>query len=423
MDRDFLYSRILLVALTLNLIACSSQAKKQTPQVEDKVQTIQSAKRIMRKLRLKNRRADIHFLRPVKTSRYYSWMNYFTGKNRARFQRFINNGYKHKKLIQGIFKSYDIPEDLFYVGLIESGYYLKAKSHASAVGPWQFIKDTGKRYGLMINRYVDERMHIVKSTNAAARYFKDLYSIFGTWELALTAYNSGEYGLMRRIRKYGVKNYYQLSKRKIIPRETRNYVPKVLAAMEIIENPKEYGFKIPEEKVDIYRYTKKFVTNKAHSIRSLAKKYGLTLSQFKYLNTDLIKHRTPKLHYSKLTIYVPKWGSSKKLSKLIKPRIRKSLLYSRYKVRRGDNLSKIARKHSVSMRTIKRHNKISRGNFLKIGQILKIPNYKKTHTVRRGENLSKIARRYRVSLSKLMRVNDLKSGRIYPGQKLYIAVN
>src|SRR5690606_21088104 len=113
----------------------------------------------------------------------------FTVKQRDRFQRFLNNGEEYRHHIEAIFQEYGLPKELYYVGLIESGYYLGARSHASAVGPWQFIRGTGRRYGLRINSDIDERRDLFKSTHSAAQYFKDLHKMFSSWELALAAYN------------------------------------------------------------------------------------------------------------------------------------------------------------------------------------------------------------------------------------------
>jgi len=188
-----------------------------------------------------------NFLLKKNTKRMQFWVEYFTKKNRERFQRFINNGEEYRHHIESILVEQGLPKELYYVGLIESGYYLGAKSHASAVGPWQFIKGTGTRYGLRVTSEIDERRDLFKATKAAAMYFKDLHNVFSSWELALAAYNAGEYGIIRRIMKHGTRDFYELSRNKQLPSETINYVPKVLAAMHIINNAKKYGFDIPKK--------------------------------------------------------------------------------------------------------------------------------------------------------------------------------
>ncbi len=126
-----------------------------------------------------------------KEKHFKFWINYFTNKQKKRFLRHANNGMKYRNTIREILAHHDLPQDLFYVGLIESGYNTYIKSRAKATGPWQFMKGTAGDYGLRVNSYVDERSNIVKATHAAANYFKDLYNIFGSWDIALCAYNAG----------------------------------------------------------------------------------------------------------------------------------------------------------------------------------------------------------------------------------------
>jgi len=187
------------------------------------------------------------FLAKRNTKRMQFWVEYFTQKQRDRFQRFINNGEEYRHHIEKVFVENNLPKELYFVGLIESGYYLGARSHASAVGPWQFIRGTAKRYGLRMSSEIDERQDLFKASRAAANYFKDLHNIFSSWELALAAYNAGEYGIIRRIMKHGTRDFYELSKRKLLPTETINYVPKVLAAMHVVNNAEKYGFVIPKK--------------------------------------------------------------------------------------------------------------------------------------------------------------------------------
>ncbi len=173
---------------------------------------------------------------------YKSWIKYFTVRERELFQDHLKNGERYYSLIRNIFVEYGLPKDLYYVGLIESGYKLRIKSRASAVGPWQFIKATGRRYGLRVGRGFDERMDIDKSTHAAAKYLKDLYEMFGSWELALCAYNKGENGMLRAIRRGKSRDYQVLARKRLIPRETAQYISKIAAARELVNNKRKYRF-------------------------------------------------------------------------------------------------------------------------------------------------------------------------------------
>ncbi|TDJ06041.1 MAG: lytic transglycosylase, partial [Deltaproteobacteria bacterium] len=169
--------RINLLVVFFLLIGCSSVNAHKTAK---KVTVSPKIKKVV------NKRGNLLGLRYYQ-GHYKYWKKYFSTKRKKGFLRFLRNGARFKNIIENIFQVNGLPKELYYVGLIESGYYLKAKSVANAVGPWQFIKGTGKRYGLRIDRYVDERKSIFKSTWAAAQYFKDLYNIFGSWELALCA--------------------------------------------------------------------------------------------------------------------------------------------------------------------------------------------------------------------------------------------
>lgn len=358
------------------------------------------------------------FLREVKNKKVDFWVNYFSKREKARFLRFLRNGAKYQATIERIFDDYGLPKELFFVGLIESGYYLGAKSRASAVGPWQFIKATGKRYGLTIRGGIDERRSIIKSTQAAALYFQDLYNIFGDWELALSAYNAGEYGVVRRIRKAKTRDYYELSAKKVLPKETRHYVPKVLAAMKIVQNPEKYGISLPSPKADRYLNTKEVTLKRRVSLGQLVKKTGVPKSTILSLNPDLYWRTIPYVRNG-YTIFLP--NKNYKAIEEINSRQRIASTNTTYRVRRGDNLSRIAEKFNVGLSELKRANNIRRSNFIKVGQRLSIPGsgvQYASYKVRRGDNLYSIARKNHTSISRILKLNNLRTRTIYPGQTL-----
>ncbi|MCO4754411.1 MAG: LysM peptidoglycan-binding domain-containing protein [Bacteriovoracaceae bacterium] len=360
------------------------------------------------------------FLRKVNNKKVDFWVNYFSKREKARFERFLKNGAKYQATIERIFDDYGLPKELFYVGLIESGYYLGAKSHAGAVGPWQFIRDTAKRYNLTIRGGIDERRSIVKATQAAALYFQDLYNIFGDWELALSAYNAGEYGVVRRIRKAKTRDYYELSAKKVLPKETRHYVPKVLAAMEIVQNPKKYGINLPKQKQDRYANTKEITIKRRVSLSYLAKKTGVPKSTILALNPDLYWRTIPYVRNG-FTLHLP--NKNYKVIKEINTRRRVASSTSTYRVKSGDNLSTIAKRFNVGLSELKQANNLRRSNFLRVGQRLKIPGdgarqKYSVYKVRRGDNLYELARRYNTSISKILKLNSLRKRTIYVGQRL-----
>lgn len=175
-------------------------------------------------------------------SRVEFWVDYFTGRGRKHFVKYLERSELFVPYIRPILKQNGMPEDLVYLAMIESGFNNHARSHAKAVGPWQFISATGKRYGLMVNWWVDERRDTRKSTLAAVEYLRDLYTMFQSWELAAASYNAGEAKIARAIRRYGTKDFWAISRQKFLRQETRDYVPKIMAAAIVAKNRTQFGF-------------------------------------------------------------------------------------------------------------------------------------------------------------------------------------
>jgi len=175
-------------------------------------------------------------------SRVEFWIDYFQTRGRVHFEKYLERSEHFVPYIVPLLKQHGLPEDLVYLAMIESGFNNHARSRAKAVGPWQFISATGKRYGLMINWWVDERRDTRKSTLSAVGYLKDLYTIFKSWELAAAAYNSGEAKIARAIRRFGTKDFWTIARHRFLRPETRDYVPKIIAAAIIAKNREQFGF-------------------------------------------------------------------------------------------------------------------------------------------------------------------------------------
>lgn len=415
-----------------------------------------------------------NFLLQKNTKRMQFWVDYFTKKNRDRFQRFINNGEEYRHIIEETFEAHGLPKELYYVGLIESGYYLGARSHASAVGPWQFIKGTGSRYGLKISHEIDERQDLFKASRAAAMYFKDLHNVFSSWELALAAYNAGEYGIIRRIMKHGTRDFYELSRNKQLPSETINYVPKVLAAMHVVENAKKYGFHIPKNKNRLFDRTELKPIKKNVSLNVVANRLNVDVKLLKKLNPELKGNSTPRNFAGTYMLRVPQSRYAYKLQNLeapvvaaaasetvtiSKPESKKELMRrtasvevrstpKTYRVKRGDTLISISRKFKVTPRSLAENNGLnSWRSQVRIGQVLKLeaneervataqaapqrkvaaaaPKVKLTnkpivYKVKPGDNLTDIAKVFSSDVSSLKVANNLKRGKIIVGQKIIL---
>ncbi len=179
----------------------------------------------------------------VINSQVLRWVDYFTGRGRELFEVYLHRSEYFIPYLQRMLKKNEMPEDLVYLAMIESGFNHGARSRARAVGAWQFMSFTGKRYGLKVDWWVDERRDIKKSTMAAMRYLKDLHGIFGTWELAAAAYNAGEYKIARAIQRFGADDFWTLTRQRFLKPETRNYVPKMMAAAIVAKNRVPFGFK------------------------------------------------------------------------------------------------------------------------------------------------------------------------------------
>ena len=220
------------------------------------------------------------------------WVAFYQGRGRKWYQEWLQRSYRYMPVIQKELKNANLPTDLAFMVMIESGFSARATSTANAVGPWQFIAPTGKRYGLNHNWWLDERRDLRKSTLAAIRYLKDLYSEFGSWYLVAASYNMGENGLRNRIKKYGTKDYWRLIQIDAIPKETQEYVPKILAAMLIAKAPNLYGFR-DLEKMQPLEYDIVQVPG-GTDLESLADHLGVTHKALKDLNAELILGYIPR---------------------------------------------------------------------------------------------------------------------------------
>ncbi len=368
------------------------------------------------------------------------WINYFTGRGRDYMQLYLERSSRYILLMKSVLQENNLPLDLVYVALIESGFSPKALSRANAVGYWQFIYSTGKRFGLRIDGYVDERRDPVLSTRAAANFFKDLYALFESWPLALASYNAGEHRINRAVLRYYNRDFWFLSSKKALPRETRNYIPKLIAAIHISKNPKKYGFHTLNYQPPItYELVK---VQKPISLVKLAKNMGVSLEAMRALN-PMYKGEYVPVYEAETIIRVPVGTLSVARAALEKSRMKKprhSYNYHYwYRVRRGDNLYKIARRHKSTVYKIRKENNLGRSSLIRVGQRLKIPTRrlvasqsssskrssvsanKNFHIVKKGQTLNHIARLYNLKVSQLKQLNNIQgTSVIYPKQKLKI---
>ena len=300
--------------------------------------------------------------------------------DRAQVILWFKRASKYFPHFEKILKQQGLPDDLKYVAVIESSLRANAGSSKGAVGFWQFIPSTAKKYGLQVNRFIDERRNIIKSTRAACSYFKSLYEEFGSWPLAMAAYNMGEYGLAREISRQENQDYYTL----YLYLETQRYVFKVIAAKEILEHPRRYGFELTNEDLyPVFSFKKaKLKTRDDLPLMLIARSAGTTFKAIKDLNPEIRGNDLVAGHHE---LFLPMDSHSQ-----------------------------------FNERFLKNYTSWRQKNSKKVGSHKKKP-IKKYHRVRKGEGLSMIAQKYSVPLSRFLRWNKLnRNSVIHPGDRLVI---
>jgi membrane-bound lytic murein transglycosylase D len=274
-------------------------------------------------------------------------------------------------MIKAILRENGLPEDLSYIALIESGLNPKARSRANAVGMWQFIRGTGKRYGLRVDWWIDERMDPEKATVAAAKYLKNLYDQFGSWYLAAAGYNAGEGKISRAVKRHGTDDFWTLaSHKRPLKRETKEYVPKYLAAMLIAKDPLVYGFD-EQDHTRVIAYDKVSIPN-ATDVRVIAEAAGTTVEEIKALNPELLRWFTPP-NYPGYEIKIPAGTKDLFLKRFSDVPPSQRIAFLTHKVKKGETLSKIAKRYGTSVDPIVYLNNLKSTKRIRAGTVLMVP--------------------------------------------------
>lgn len=420
-----------------------------------------SDEEMMRRLEAMNSFISLPFNENVK-----NYIILYSEKMPSRMGRVLGLSNYYFPIFEDILNRYDLPEELKYMAVVESMLNPTATSHAGAKGIWQFIYSTAKSYGLEINSYVDERMDIEKSMDAAARYLRDAYRIFGDWALAISSYNCGAGNVSKAIRRAGgSKDYWSIYR--YLPRETRGYVPAFVGAMYAMTYSKEYG--IVPQNVGMPVQTDTFEIKKNLHFAQINGKIGVPMEDLRQLNPQYFNDIIPGSNHS-YTLKIPvSWTktfmdtpidsiyafkSDSLLSQKIVKDVKRAGTQSSqqrisYKVKSGDYLGRIASRYKVSVNQLKKWNNLRSSN-IRVGQILYIyPNgsyptttssssgsksssktsasssksksSSVTYTVKSGDSLYKIAKKYPgISADNIKKANGLKNNNIRPGQKLRI---
>jgi peptidoglycan lytic transglycosylase D len=280
--------------------------------------------------------------------------------------------------MSSILEKEGVPQELAYLPLIESGFQPHAVSRAGAVGPWQLIPGTGRRYGLRIDRYVDERRDPVKSTQAAAKYLKDLHDMFGDWHLSLAAYNTGEQNIVRILEESRTESFWEMSERGYLYDETSNFVPEFLAALHIAETPEAYGFRAPNEEPQRYDLVR---IKRPLTLSTVAHLSRASVGEIKELNPALQRGvvppngyavRLPKGSKEAFEVAYATLGPSATLRTHLKPRRQSHTLGAKHRVRRGETVASIAKQHRVPVKTLRKASRIRSARTLRTGRTLRI---------------------------------------------------
>ena len=398
-------------------------------------------------------------------------------KNRKRsFERLMAVSEYYFPLFEEAFDKQNVPLEIKYLAVVESALNPKAVSRVGATGLWQFMYQTGKQYGLKIDSYVDERSDPLKASEAAAQYMKNMYAIFGDWDLVLASYNSGPGNVAKAIRRSGgQQNYWNI--RKNLPKETQGYLPAFLATMYIYEYHKEHGI-VPEKAPIKHFATDTIMIKRQMSFKQISDLIDIPVAQLQILNPSYKLNIVPaykeQSHFfflfqdkiaiftsneSKIYAYVDKEANLReKPFQIVRPIVSQDSVNTfqklaqakvrYYRVKRGDNLSTIAQKYDVAVDDIKKWNNI-RGNKVAYGKNLKIngveSDQKETavakvetdikgvhkdslatptfYIVQKGDNLSAIAKKFNITLADIKEWNKLTNSNVHLGTSLQVAKN
>ncbi len=382
-------------------------------------------------------------------------MQWFTGEKRKVFGNWLKRAKQYVPVIKDILRKNGMPEDLVYLAMIESGFNPKAYSTAKASGPWQFIYATGERYGLKVNYWIDERRDPEKSTVAAAKYLRDLFNQFGCWYLAAAGYNAGERRIEKAIEKHNTNDFWELVKYNTLPRETREYIPRLIAAAVIAKDPEKFGFGSMSYDQPI-QFAELNVPG-GTPLTAVAKAASLDVATVRSYNPEIIRGITPpnlELYTIKLPapVDIQKFAGNLKTAMSGQRKVRGLIAY---KVKRQDTIAKIAKRYKVSSTDICLVNGFEDMPKVKPGMTIQIPKYtgpirtqpereknvaktrtasrpakagkgnlqaqekqKAYHVVKKGETLMSISGKYGIDVASLRSMNSLKNDKVYPNMKL-----
>ena len=377
------------------------------------------------------------------------YVELFSGKARDRIQARLQRGKRYEPMIRAKFRAAGIPEDMYYLGLVESGYDPHAYSRAAAVGMWQFMTSTARGVGLRVDGWVDERRDPVRATDAAARFLNDLYAQFGSYYLAAAAYNGGPGRVSRGLARFqdeldeaaGDDKFFALAEQSYLRSETRNYVPQLIAAALVGKTPARFGMTVSDS-VPLFAYDS-VRTGELVGLGTVAQASQATIDEIRDLNPMFLRGSTPPRYQGWVRVPVGRAALFDSTWSALPDSERTGFVHVRSQ--KGQSLATIAKARGLDAHRLSWYNPgVSSSRRLPVGTDLLVPTAavlsvardvpdpaierygsgggsgRVVHVVRRGESLGSIAMRYRTSVATLKRVNGLRRSVVYPGQSIIV---
>jgi len=354
-----------------------------------------------------------------------SFLNFFqTPRGKAIVETGLSRSGKYREMISRILREEGVPQDLIYLAQAESAFQPAALSRAGARGIWQFVPWRGNEYGLKRSWWVDERQDPEKATRAAAQHLRDLYGLFGDWYLAMAAYNCGPGNVQKGIERTGYADFWELYRRNVLPRETKNYVPIIVALTLIAKDAAHYGIH-PELERPVQSDVVK--PGSAIDLRLVAETIDVDVETLRSLNPSLIRLATPD--DPRFELHLPAGTAEKFSAEIADIPSEKWVSWRRHRVEPGETLTSLAKKYQVTAAAIAAANSLGGSTALSAGDKLIIPATQPAsetksrlvrYRVRKGDTLGGIADQFSVSTDQLRKWNALKSARVSRGMVLRV---
>ena len=394
------------------------EANEVTPTVDPKIKAKAEAE-------IQSTRSDLPLMM---TDPVAGFINYFSNRGRGTIERALARSGRYEDMIRATLREEGVPQDLIYLAQAESGFHPLAVSRAGARGMWQFMGTRARGYGLERSWWVDDRQDPEKATRAAAQHLKDLYNQFGDWYLAMAAYNSGPGTVQSAVKRTGYADFWELYRRNVLPRETRNYVPIIVAVTIMAKNPSQYGLdSVVKEKPVPYESVK---INYPIDLRLVAECVDATAADLQDLNPNLLRMTTPKDR--EFELHLPAGSADKFQTAVAAIPVDKRVWWRYHKVQDGETLASLSRTYRMPMKSIAEANGLEEGELTPDTKLI-IPmapgNERDTGTyarritrykVRKGDTVESVAADFGVSAKVLRGWNRLKGSSLAGRKVLYL---